>query len=104
VGPVQYISGGHGTHSGVRRTVQTPSEPVASGHDGEVDEAALDALAEVIMAVDLRERGTVGCCYYVAREEKLYCIEDVRFGGIEVIDTCKWRLSLFCPCWLMYSF
>ena len=30
-----------------------------------------DSLNEVIMAVDLKERGTVGCCYYVAREEKV---------------------------------
>lgn len=44
---------------------------------------------EVIMAVDLRDRGTVGCAYYVAREEKLYLMEDVRFGGIEIIETCK---------------
>lgn len=43
---------------------------------------------EVIMAVDLRGRGTVGCAYYVAREEKLYMMEDIRFGGIEVIETC----------------
>lgn len=30
-----------------------------------------DLLDEIIMAVDLKERGTVGCCYYVAREEKV---------------------------------
>jgi hypothetical protein len=30
-----------------------------------------DSLDEIIMAVDLKERGTVGCCYYVAREEKV---------------------------------
>ena len=30
-----------------------------------------DSLDEVIMAVDLKERGSVGCCYYVAREEKV---------------------------------
>lgn len=46
-----------------------------------------DSLNEVVMAVDLRDRGTVGCCYYVARAEKLYMMEDVRNGGIEVIDT-----------------
>lgn len=42
---------------------------------------------EVIMAVDLRDRGTVGCAYYVAREEKLYMMDDIRFGGMEVIET-----------------
>lgn len=30
-----------------------------------------DSLDEIIMAVDLKDRGTVGCCYYVAREEKV---------------------------------
>lgn len=48
-----------------------------------------DALNEVVMAVDLRDRGTVGCCYYVAREEKLYLMEDVKHGGLDVIDTRK---------------
>lgn len=47
-----------------------------------------DSLDEVIMAVDLRDKGTVGCCYYVAREEKLYLMEDVKCGGLDVIDTC----------------
>ncbi|KAF2748154.1 hypothetical protein M011DRAFT_422382 [Sporormia fimetaria CBS 119925] len=41
------------------------------------------------MAVDLRERGTVGCCYYVAREETLYFMEDVKIGGLEVVDILK---------------
>ena len=55
-----------------------------------------DSLNEVVMAVDLRDRGTVGCCYYIAREEKLYLIEDVKSGGIEVLDTRKllWTKSL----------
>ncbi|MCJ1471038.1 MutS protein msh5 [Pseudocyphellaria aurata] len=43
-----------------------------------------DSLHEVIMAVDLRDKGTVGCCYYVAGEEKLYLMEDVKYGGIEI--------------------
>ena len=48
----------------------------------------IDALNEVIMAVDLRERGTVGCCYYVAQDEKLCFMEDVKFGGVDVVDAC----------------
>lgn len=52
----------------------------------EVDEDA-DALNEVILAVDLRERGTVGCVYYIARDEKLYFMEDARLGGVETIET-----------------
>ena len=45
------------------------------------------------MAVDMRDRGTVGCSYYVAREEKLYFMDDVPFGGIEVIDTGELRVD-----------
>ena len=46
-----------------------------------------DAANEVVMALDMRDRGTVGCCYYVAREEKLYFMDDIKFGGIDVVDT-----------------
>jgi DNA mismatch repair protein MSH5 len=44
---------------------------------------------EIVMAVALEGRGTVGCCYYVAREETLYFMEDVRFGSVDVVDVCK---------------
>jgi DNA mismatch repair protein MSH5 len=91
---VQGNSGAHGARRGSRRAIHTSSELPASSRESEDDEAALDALAEVVMAVDMRERGSVGCCYYVAKEEKLYCIEDVKFGGVEVIDACKLSLPL----------
>lgn len=48
-----------------------------------------DAMNEVIMAVDMRERGTVGCAYYVARDEKLCLMEDIKMAGLEVVDTLK---------------
>ena len=59
-----------------------------------------DSLDEVIMAVDLRDRGTVGCCYYVAREEKLYLMEDVKHGGLEVVDSCIFSSQIHS--WLRY--
>ncbi|KAK3616211.1 hypothetical protein LTR56_026103 [Elasticomyces elasticus] len=49
----------------------------------------LENLAEVIMAVDLSNRGTVGCAYYVARQEKLYFMEDVKLGGPDIVDQLK---------------
>lgn len=56
--------------------------------DAEIDEREEDDfLNETIMALDLRDRGTVGCAYYVAREEKLYMLEDVRMSGLEVIQS-----------------
>ena len=45
-----------------------------------------DSLAERIMAVDMRNRGNVGCCYYVAQHEALYLLEDIRSAGLETID------------------
>lgn len=63
------------------------------GADGEVDHDA-DALNEVVMAVDIRGRnGTVGCAYYVARDETLHFMEDMQLGGVDVVDACAW-LSL----------
>ncbi|KAI9656836.1 MAG: MutS protein msh5 [Bathelium mastoideum] len=41
------------------------------------------------MAVDLRDRSTVGCCYYVARDEKLYFMEDVKLGSADNVDSLK---------------
>jgi DNA mismatch repair protein MSH5 len=48
-----------------------------------------ETVNEVIMAVDMTLRGTVGCCYYVAKDEKLYFMEDIQFGDVEVVDSCE---------------
>ncbi|KAB2576043.1 MutS protein-like protein 5 [Lasiodiplodia theobromae] len=56
-------------------------------------DADIDALDEIIMAVDIRERKSVGCSYYVAREEKLYLMEDMKLGDVEVIDTLKLHID-----------
>lgn len=56
--------------------------------------ADLDSLDEVVMAVNLTDRGTVGCAYYVAREEKLYFMEDVKLGGADIVDA-RTLLSIF---------
>ena len=60
--------------------------PSLDEHAGEEELEA--ELYQTIMAIDIRERGTVGCCYYVAHEEKLYLLEDVAYGGTEIIETC----------------
>lgn len=57
-------------------------EDDANLQDSEID----NSLDQVIMAVDMRDKGTVGCCYYVAKEEKLYMMDDVKYSGIDVID------------------
>ena len=60
----------------------------------EVHEADVDTLDEVIMAVNLSDRGTVGCAYYVAREEKLYFMEDLKLGGADIVDQCMLRTDI----------
>lgn len=56
------------------------------GCDGSPED---DTLHEIIMAVNLAPRGTVGCCYYVAEEEKLFFMEDIELGNIDVVDSCE---------------
>lgn len=56
---------------------------------GVLEDDNLGDLAAVIMAVDLRERGTVGCAYYSAQTETLYVMEDARYGNAELVGQCK---------------
>jgi len=50
----------------------------------DVDE--LESHNDIIMAVDIRDRGTVGCCYYAASNEKLYFLEDVQLGHADTVE------------------
>ena len=43
----------------------------------------------VIMAVDVKEKGRVGCAYYVSRAERLLCMEDSPKAGIDMIERCR---------------
>lgn len=61
------------------------------------DNASDETLDEIVMAVDWKPRGTVGCAYYVAAQEKLYFMEDIESGGLDIIeareypkDPCSW--------------
>ena len=71
------------------RSTPAPA-PARSQDDIEMD---MELLSEVIVAVSITDRGTVGCAYYVARDEKLYFMEDVQMGGPDVIDACKCHYS-----------
>lgn len=68
----------------------------APEQDADIDEREEDDLLnEVVMAADLRDRGTVGCAYYIAREEKLYMMQDVNSGGIDILQLRKRFPDLF---------
>lgn len=57
--------------------------------DADIDEREdADLLSEIIMAVDMRNGSNVGCCYYVAKDQKLAILSDIRSGGLEIIDAC----------------
>lgn len=47
-----------------------------------------DDLDQVIVAIDVKDSGTVGCSYYSAEEEKLYLLGDIKSAGTDTIDSC----------------
>ena len=73
---------------GDRTSTRRPSESV-NPDDGTSDLNFDDTLGEIVMAVDLTTRGTVGCCYYIAREEKLFFMEDIQFADVDVVDALR---------------
>lgn len=89
------IPGHTSTESEILDTSPSQHSEHNSGEGGREPDPDADSLNEVVMAVDIRERGTVGCSYYVAREEKLYFMEDVKLGGPEVVDACKILFTSF---------
>lgn len=67
-----------------RHTPQPPN--IGRPEEADFDD---DSLHEIVAAVNVRDRGTVGCAYYVAREGRLFCMEDIKLGGIDVVGSCK---------------
>jgi DNA mismatch repair protein MSH5 len=69
---------------------QSTPAPAAAQHPlpsrSEIDEELLD---HIIVAVDVKESGDIGCAYYVAREERLFCMEDAPKGGTDILERCK---------------
>lgn len=42
---------------------------------------------EIIMAIDMKKNGNIGCAYYITAQETLYLLEDVAMAGIELVET-----------------
>ncbi|KAG9944714.1 hypothetical protein KCU85_g7785, partial [Aureobasidium melanogenum] len=69
---------------------QTPTSITPSLRRDDYDDNASDeTLDEIVMAVDWKPRGIVGCAYYVAAQEKLYFMEDIELGGLDIIEALK---------------
>ncbi|KAI1322005.1 muts domain V-domain-containing protein [Xylariaceae sp. FL0255] len=69
---------------------QPPNINDGNPHDSLTPEDA-DALNEIIMAIEMKDNGrqgsTIGCAYYVALEEKLYLLDEVRMAAIDLVET-----------------
>ncbi len=76
--------------------LSTPT-PAFSGHATRADDLETDteiegleeadSLNETIMAIDMRGTGTIGCAYYIARQEKLCLMEDIKLAKLDIVDT-----------------
>lgn len=53
------------------------------------DEEQDDSMEHIVMAIDRTNKGTIGCAYYVAREEVLRCMEPIENGGVDAIEICE---------------
>ncbi|KAL3420742.1 MutS domain V [Phlyctema vagabunda] len=69
-----------------------PATPEAADRAETEDEVRVredeDGANEIIMAVDMK-RGCFGCAFYVANEEKLSMLEDVKKASMEIVETLK---------------
>lgn len=58
---------------------------------GELTEDDLDL---VVVAIDVRDSGTIGCSYYSSQEGTLYLLGDMPSFGSDNIDTCLFKQRL----------
>ena len=51
------------------------------------EETQLDVAHEVILALEWKNNGDLGCAYYVTADETLYVQKDIPMAGIEMVET-----------------
>ncbi|KAE8134464.1 DNA mismatch repair protein Msh5 [Aspergillus pseudotamarii] len=54
---------------------------------GPIQQLTDDYLEQVMVAIDIRESGTIGCSYYSAQEETIYLLGDMQSAGTEILDS-----------------
>ncbi|KAI8957462.1 muts domain V-domain-containing protein [Daldinia sp. FL1419] len=64
----------------------TPIGDVLSNQDS-------DALSEIILAIDMKENGNLGCAYYIAIDETLFLLEDVAMSGTDLVETLLFHVN-----------
>ena len=90
-----------------RSLLSTPSNVNATNHlahstagPPELDPDDVDDYIEndwkdqIVMAVDVTNRHEIGCCYYLAKEQKLLLMTEIFDGGLEILDSCRLLTSL----------
>ncbi|KAI1104166.1 muts domain V-domain-containing protein [Jackrogersella minutella] len=64
-----------------------PEDDDDSHADDVLSNEDADALGEIIMAIDMKDNGNLGCAYYIAIDEALFLLEDVAMSGIDLVET-----------------
>lgn len=99
-----FLQGSDATTAQSASVRPTTGETAVRTEDGSMapqnDFLDLDTLSEVIMAVNLTDRGAIGCAYYVARTETLHFMEDMQMGDPDMVDACSSSIS---QCFLVSS-
>lgn len=102
-GPSEHIYNSTPTRTDV--PPDSAQSQVPPHHQALDNDESSEALEQIVMAIDRQQRGAIGCAYYAAREEKLYCLQDMNNGSLEVIETCEslYNLRLGAPAQLTRS-
>lgn len=69
-----------------RASHTSQSVPPLSLNGTSLEDQTEDSLCETIMALEMKQRATIGCCYYVAAEETLFLMQDVPLGSNEIVE------------------
>ena len=86
--PAELIRPSFSTSSSYQPRFGTPI-PSPNFGDDIVSHEAQDSLHEVVFALDFKKKDSVGCCYYVASEERLYVLSDIKHGNVDIIGS-RW--------------
>ncbi|KAK6958086.1 hypothetical protein Daesc_000879 [Daldinia eschscholtzii] len=64
-----------------------PEDDDNSRVDDVLSDEDADALREIILAIDMKENGSLGCAYYIAIDETLFLLEDIAMSGMDLVET-----------------
>ncbi|KAL8832534.1 MAG: hypothetical protein Q9191_000216 [Dirinaria sp. TL-2023a] len=48
---------------------------------------------QIVMAVDMRDKETMGCCYYLAARETIFLMADIKSAGLDIVELLKLRIE-----------